>query len=70
MKDYLVKFKKTVQVTEDSWDYVTIEKLFDSTSTIGEINTWFSNNTKGNHDPNRLNVILSEPEPKNPTNHE
>jgi len=37
---FLIKYKTSVQVTEDHWEMVTKEKLFPETATIKEIKDW------------------------------
>lgn len=36
----LVKFEKTIQVNEDEWRNVFIEKIFDKTETLETIVNW------------------------------
>lgn len=36
----LVKFEMTIQVTEDSWRNVWVERIFDEFTTLNEIIEW------------------------------
>jgi len=40
----LVKFEKTIQVNEDEWRNVWIEKVFDEFTTLNKIIEWAKNN--------------------------
>ena len=40
----LVKFEKTIQVNEDEWRNVFIEKIFDKTETLETIVNWAKEN--------------------------
>jgi translation elongation factor EF-Tu-like GTPase len=57
----LVKFEKTIQVNEDEWRNVWIEKVFDEFTTLNEIIEWAKNNqdkprTLGINDVQKLDV--------------
>lgn len=41
MKYVLAKFQVTKQVTEDQWDRVSIDKIFNCTDTCIEIINWY-----------------------------
>ena len=62
MATFLVKFKRTVQVTEDSWDYISQEKLFPETATLAEVKAWERLIVNNNALPRMHNLELTEPE--------
>ena len=54
----LVKFEKTIQVNEDEWRNVFIEKVFDKTETLETIVDWAKSEqeTSLNKDEQKLDV--------------
>lgn len=54
----LVKFEKTIQVNEDEWRNVFIEKVFDKTETLDTIVNWAKSEqeTRLNKEEQKLDV--------------
>jgi hypothetical protein len=59
---FLIKFKRTIQVTEDMWDYIYQEKLFPETATLAEIKAWERSIVNNNSSKKMCNIELTEPE--------
>lgn len=56
----LVKYESTVQVSEDSWRVIWVEKLFNKDSKLSEILDWVYNNPAKKESNGA--IIISEPE--------
>jgi hypothetical protein len=65
---YLAKFEKTIQVSEDEWRVVWIEKLFEENTPISEIATWtkkqggYAQKPNGDKTIHCRGVVLTEPD--------